>query len=501
MRSWGSSFRNLRWQLTLRYSAVTVSALFVVVLVLGALLFSRVMLPLDVLNESLSPSTWIQMARNDAPDLLRHILSQDPIDTDIVSGLLQLSEIQVTNSELMRFGDVQIQLRTIGQESLLLLDSKGILLGSSDTDLVSPDAVGKPLDTNILPGLDGPLEAALSGDLNSDHLFVTLKENEEFFFAVPIADESGWNVLGVAIFYVEKLPTEDDFISNTLILLGRSALILLFSAGLAGLYFGFLTAKGMVKRLQHASDVTEAWSRGDFSAFIEDAVQDEIGKLGRQLNRMALQLKDLLKRREEIAVVEERNRLARDLHDSAKQQALAASFQIGTALTLHDRDPQMARNHLEEAERLVDSVREELTDLIMELRPQDFEAKPIEEILSEVVIDWSSQHEFEVEQDLQKGLVLPLSAKQTLLRILQEALANIARHSQGTHVSIRLDSQDDVVKLVVRDNGVGFKPEKVAHGIGIHSMRERTEALGGSMELVSAPGEGTVISVQIPQSG
>lgn len=497
MQSLGSMFQKLRWKLTLSYSAVTVSALLVIVLILGALLFSRVLLPLDMLDGTITPTTWIQLVRNDNPELFRYILSQEPIDTELISHILQESEFQVTFYDLLRVGDLELRLRTVGEASSLLLDTSGNLLGTSNTDFVSQDAVGQPLDTEILPGLEGPLEAALLGDLNADRLFVTLEANEQFYFAVPLVDETGQNVLGVAVIYIENLPTEDDLFSNMLTLLGRSALILLFSAGLVGLYFGYLTAKGMVNRLEHASDVTDAWSQGNFSEFIEDPVNDEIGKLGQGLNRMALQLKNLLKRREEIAVLEERNRLARDLHDSAKQQALAASFQIGTALTLYDQDPKTAKGHLEEAERLVDGVREELSDLITELRPQDLEKKSLGEILSEYAIDWSHQNEFELELDIPKDTLLSIGGKQTLLRILQEALANIARHSEGTHVAIKLDSDGDEVTMVVKDNGKGFSPDEVTRGIGLHSMHERAESLGGSMELTSAPGEGTSISVRI----
>ena len=500
MQSLVSTFQRLRWKLTLRSMLVTVSALLVVVLILGALLLSRILLPLDLLNSEISPTTWIQLVRNDVPELFRYILTQDPIDTDLLQLLLEQGELQTTVADLLQVGDLELRIRTIGRGTSLLLDSEGTLIGMSNQVLVSRDAIGKPLDPEILPGLRGPLEAALEGDLNADRLFVTLVPNEQFYFAVPLVDETGQDVIGVAVLYVEHLPTEDDMFSNLLTLLGRSALILLFSAGLVGLLFGFLTAKGMVDRLQHASEVTDAWSQGDFTEFIEDPVNDEIGKLGQRLNRMAQQLEDLLKRREEVAVIEERNRLARDLHDSAKQQALAASFQIGTALTLYDRDPATARSHLEEAERLVDCVREELTDLIMELRPQVLEEKPISEILSQYMIDWSHQHEFEVVQDLQKEIPMSLIGKQALLRILQEALANIARHSKGTHVSLTLNSHGEGVTMVVKDNGAGFSPDEVTRGIGIHSMQERAESMGGTMELASAPGEGSSITVRIPQT-
>lgn len=498
MSSWASTFQRLRWKLSLRSMLVTMSALLVVVLILGAVLFSRVLIPLDVVSTELSPSRWIQVVRNDAPELLRFILSQEPIDTDLTSSLLQEGELQITMSELLRVGDIELQLSSVGSGTTLLLDSQGSLLGASNSLLVTEEEVGEPLDREILPGLDGPLEAALRGELNPDRLFVTLQSNEEFFFAVPVADETGQEVLGVVVIYIEHLPTENDFMSNTLAVLGRSAVILLFSAGLMGLLFGFLTAKGMVDRLQHAAQVTDAWSQGDFSEFIRDPGHDEIGQLGVRLNQMAGQLKELLARREQIAVIDERNRLARDLHDSAKQQALAASFQIGTALTLYDRDAVTAKGHLEEAERLVDGVRQELTDLIAELRPQDLEDKLIDEILVEYIVDWSHQHEIEVEHEIKASLPLSVRRKQTLLRILQEALANIARHSQATLVEMSLTTQGKDVIMTVVDNGVGFAHDQVTAGIGLHSMHERAESLGGRLQVTSEPGKGTAIRVQIP---
>jgi NarL family two-component system sensor histidine kinase LiaS len=299
--------------------------------------------------------------------------------------------------------------------------------------------------------------------------------------------------------YFDHLPTEDDLFSNALTLLGRSVLILLLAAGLVGLYFGFLTAKGMVRRLEHASDIADAWSQGDLTEFIEDPSKDEIGKLGGRLNQMALQLKDLLKRRQAMAVSEERNRLARDLHDSAKQQALAASFQIGTALTLFDRQPKTAKGHLEEAERLVDSVREELTDLILELRPQALGEKSLDEVLAEYALDWAHQNPIDVNLDLETGVEVSLDVKQTLLRILQESLANAARHSAAEQVSLALHSDAQVVSVVIKDDGRGFDPGEAQIGMGLHSMRERAEAVEGSLEITSAGGQGTTITVFIPR--
>ena len=94
--------------------------------------------------------------------------------------------------------------------------------------------------------------------MDPDRLFVTIEPDERFYFAVPYHDESEQNVIGVQIIYLDHLPTKDDIFSNTLTLLGRNTLFLLIAAGLASTYFGFLTARGMVRRLQRVSLVADA---------------------------------------------------------------------------------------------------------------------------------------------------------------------------------------------------------------------------------------------------
>jgi NarL family two-component system sensor histidine kinase LiaS len=499
MISLSNALGKLKWRLTLSYSAVTVGALLVVVLILGIILFSRVLVPLDILNSVLTPEAWIERSRDTAPSVYRYMLSQDHPDTQLIAMMMEEGDLQITYFDVLRIGDLQLRLRTVAEGSVLLVDQEGVLLGISNESLVSKDAIGLPLDREILPGLEEPLRTALSGEMDPDRLFVTIEPDERFYFAVPYHDETEQNVIGVLIIYLDHLPTEDDLISNALTLVGQSTLLLILAAGLVGTYFGFLTAKGMVSRLQHASDVADAWSKGDFSEYIEDPVEDEISQLGQRLNRMAMQLKDLLKRRQEMAVSEERNRLARDLHDSAKQQALAASFQIGTALTLFERDTQTAKSHLVEADRLVDSVRMELTDLIHELRPQAMNGKDIAETLKDYAIEWAHQSGIEVNVDVKEPPGLSLEVKQALFRILQESLANVARHSSAECVDIVL-RVDEGIQLVVSDNGHGFNVQETHAGMGLQSMRERAESLGGSFSVEVELTKGTRILVTFPAS-
>jgi signal transduction histidine kinase len=492
------TFRRIQWKLTFSYSAVTVGSLFIVVIVLGYLAFSRAYVPIEIISQDLTPETWIQIITENNAPLARRLLSQDPVDTGLIGTLLQSGNFTVTDIEIFQIGDFRVRISTSARGSTLILDQDGVLLGISNPDLLAGAAVGQPLDPGILPSLEETLNAALRGETDPGQLFVTLQPHESFYFAVPVRDENHQEVLGAVLVYMQHLPTTNDIPETLLLLLGRSVLILLLAAGLVGTLFGALTARGIVARLERVSQVTGAWSQGDFSEFIKDTIGDEISQLAVRLNNMAEQLKQFLKRSQEIAVSEERNRLARDLHDSAKQEALAASFHIGTALTLFERDPGSARSHLVEADNLVNTVRKELTDLIHELRPPLVEGARFDETLNEYIIEWAQQTGIEASLNVHGYFELPLEIKQAIYRIMQEALANVTRHSSAKRVDATIRFGERTVEFCLCDDGVGFDTQRQYDGIGLRSMRERVETLNGDFHIESRTGQGTNICITIP---
>ena len=493
-----SSFQRLQWRLTLSYTAVTVGSLFVVVLILGYLFFSKAFIPVDIYNRVLTPEEWIRIITENDAGLVRSLYSQNPIDTDLIGILMQEGELTITDLNVLQIGDFYVQARTEGRGSTILLDHEGILLGINNPALVPGAVVGQPLDRGTFPGLDGALTAALNGEVDPERIFVTLEPHERFYFAIPVTDEDDQEVLGVVIIYVDHLPTANDIPETLTLLLGRSVLILLLAAGVVGTIFGSLTARGMAQRLERVSQVTDAWSQGDFSEFIEDPVGDEISTLAVRLNHMAEQLQQFLKRSQEMAVSEERNRLARDLHDSAKQEALAASFHLGTSLTLFERDPESAKSHLVEADTLVDSVRVELTDLIHELRPPSMDGTRFDETLNEYVIEWAHQTGIEATLNVDGFIDLPLEIKQAIYRIMQEALANVAKHSFANSVDVTLQFVNSSVEFCLSDDGVGFDTQQQYDGMGLDSMRERVESLKGDFSIQSEPEQGTKVCITIP---
>ena len=262
---------------------------------------------------------------------------------------------------------------------------------------------------------------------------------------------------------------------------------------MVGTLTGLLIMRNVTRRLRRITQAAEAWSKGDFAVEVRDPSRDEIGQLGQDLNGMAEQLHTLLATREELAAVEERNRLARDLHDSIKQNVFATALLVGAARTHLPPDTLPAQTYLAEAEALAEQTRQELTALIRELRPARLEDKGLAVVLREYAEDWSRRMGIAVAMQVQGERVIALDIEEALFRVAQEALANIAHHSGAAHVTIHLMWDGAQVRLTIADDGTGFD---VAHangrGVGLASMRERVAAHDGSLTLASAAGATTV---------
>ena len=494
-----NTFRQLRWRLTWSYMAVTVGALLVLLLVLALLILPSILLP----NELLAPGSaafWIEAVNAQTVPLVRYLLSESPPNTEGIAALVNYSDIaRFGRFDLLRVGDIQIYMGTTTEIDMLVISADGSLLGR--TRFPAFPSTGQPFDASSIPGLEAPLQAALAGERDPDRLVSIRGPEKQLIVTTPVfgSSESGDQLLGVVVYVAESVPTEGDVASHTIALAGRAVVLFILGAGIMGALFGSLTAKRMAGRFRRVSRASEAWSRGDFTEFIDDPIGDEISQLAQRLNRMAEQLQGLLRRREEMAVSEVRNRLARDLHDSAKQQALAASFRLGTAITLFERDPQAAREHLVEADNLMDSVRKELTDLIHELRPPRTNGRGLAETLDEYAIEWAHQNGIQVDVNVQGSDVLPLEVEQDLFRIMQEALANVARHSSASGAGVNLSYDPDAITLTITDDGCGFDTSKQYGGVGLHSMRERAESMNGELTVESEPGQGTKVSVTLPR--
>jgi signal transduction histidine kinase len=201
----------------------------------------------------------------------------------------------------------------------------------------------------------------------------------------------------------------------------------------------------------------------------------------------------------ELAVVEERNRLARDLHDSVKQQVFAISMQLSAAKTsLSEVDK--AYPSVVEAERLAQQAGAELTTLINALRPPGLESKTLATAVREHMEEWSRQNKIPIETNIDSSISLNQQSEQALFRVLQEALANVARHSKADKVTVELSSDENTVTLSIADNGIGFDAKQIARGIGLDSMQERLIAVNGKVDIVSERSKGTGVIAKVRRS-
>ncbi len=480
--SFSKGYQQLRWKLTLSYAGVTVGALLTVELVLLGLAAISISF---LINSGILPAQLIETSSESYTPALRFFLQQEPPDQEGISEWLDRAGAATSISLPLSF-DVT--------DEMLVVGSDGALLGAFPP---GRGQIGQPLDHQAMPGLTDPFLAALAGEENSERLYALVRPENEVILAIPVWDAAHEDVLGVLV-ALGEIPTLRSYLGDLAWIIGISLLLFTVVAGLIGTAYGYLAARGPVRRLNRLSEATGAWSQGDFNVVVDDPAPDELGHLAQRLNQMAQQLEQLLDTRRELAVVEERNRLARDLHDSAKQQAFAAAAQVSAAKAYMQSDPGLAESHIEEAERLIDDLRQELTSLIQELRPAALENKGLALVIRDYAADWSRQNSIPAEVFVRGERLLPLEIEQSLYRIMQEALANVARHSEAGQVEISLVYDKRETTLTVSDDGQGYEVEDTGQGFGLLSMQERAQSVGGRLTVETVLQKGTTVSCTLP---
>ena len=484
MKSNPFSLRRLRWKLTFSYTLVTVVALLVLELILVSALVA-------FLNSELLPRLVVQNVRDEVAPRLEKPLGQNPPDTekirDELVGFAENSDVRGADQAPRGptgFGDY-----TADQGALFVVDDERRLLVSVPEMRAFPE--GQSFDAGSVRGLEPLVNAAFDGEDNSGRLSSNV--NGRVVTVTPIEGENG-RVAGVLVGTL-SLP---NLTGPLLIAVGVSAVLLMIPAAFLGALFGFVTAWGITRRIGELARAARAWSRGDFSVTAKDRSKDELGQLSRELNQMAADLENLLQARGELATLEARNRFARDLHDSVKQQVFATSLQIAAARALIRKDTGSAESHLGQADELVRQAQKELNVLIAEMRPAALEGKGLAAALREYVARWSEGAEIPADFRVRGEREAPLDVEQALFRVAQESLANVARHSGAARAEVDLSYTDSDLTLRVADDGRGFDPSRGSGGFGLQSMRERLVRLGGRISIDSAPGDGTRVTAVCP---
>jgi signal transduction histidine kinase len=210
----------------------------------------------------------------------------------------------------------------------------------------------------------------------------------------------------------------------------------------------------------------------------------------------------LYERSRELSIVEERNRLARELHDSVSQKLFGLVLSAESAGTLVESDPAQARAELERLGALAQEAQEELRSVVFELRPAALESEGLAEALRKHVGVLRRVYSREIGLELAGTPRRSPELDRDVFRIAQEALQNAIRHADAGEVWLRLAATDGRLELVVADDGAGFDPADArirSRRLGLTSMEERAEAVGGTLTIESKPGAGTTVRLEVAQ--
>jgi signal transduction histidine kinase len=215
---------------------------------------------------------------------------------------------------------------------------------------------------------------------------------------------------------------------------------------------------------------------------------------------IAIESARLQQQAEQLAVVEERQRLARELHDSVTQALYSVTlYAEATRLALSARREDVATENLHELHRLAHEAMIDMRMLIFELHPPVLEEEGLIVALQARLAAVESRAGLHAELSVQGEQELPLAMQEELFWIAVEAFNNVVKHAQAQQVEVRLRLDRPTVCLEITDDGIGFDPETAGQsgGMGLRNMAERVERLGGELEIKSAPGSGTAVRVRV----
>ena len=219
-----------------------------------------------------------------------------------------------------------------------------------------------------------------------------------------------------------------------------------------------------------------------------------------QANSREREMRLLYEQAQELAALQERQRLARELHDSVSQALYVIGLGTYTAReALMEGDSEQAMESMEYVMTLAEAGLAEMRALIFELRPESLSTEGLVAALTKQVAVLRTRYELVVDAELGDEPDIPIEMKHVLYRIAQEAMHNIVKHARASAITLRLTRQKHEIILEVRDNGRGFDTRASFPGhLGLRSMLERVTKIGGTLSIESTPDQGTCIRIRVP---
>ncbi|HEY9634500.1 MAG TPA: sensor histidine kinase [Coleofasciculaceae cyanobacterium] len=210
------------------------------------------------------------------------------------------------------------------------------------------------------------------------------------------------------------------------------------------------------------------------------------------------QLRQYALRIEDQATLQERNRIARDIHDSLGHSLTALNLQLETALKLLSADPEKATKFLVQAKQLGSTALQDVRQSVSTLRSNPLQGRSLEDAIASLAEEFHRSTGISPECNIIPTHSIPPEVITTVYRIVQESLTNISKYANATKVKIQLQTFPTQLEVIIQDNGRGFNANQNTTGFGLQGMRERTLALGGEFEINSAPTQGCKITAKLP---
>lgn len=296
------------------------------------------------------------------------------------------------------------------------------------------------------------------------------------------------------IVYIAEFDPWIQFKSLMLFLLHIWGKVLLLSVPI-GIVCGLIASRYVTKQLQKMNEITESWRQGDFQKKISLPNDDVLMRHSEHLNNMARDLEMYLNLKQNLAISDERNRLARELHDTVKQKLFALGLQLATIKT-KSAAMEFAGEHILEAEAITREAQHDLMEIITQLHPTEGNNTSFFERIVMIAEDFKRRFGISIELKYAELLQCNAYTEHHILRIIQESLINAVRHGKASKIVIASERNDDTITLTITDNGVGFMTAQKTGGLGLVSMHERVQELpDGTLDIQSTVGVGSQITL------
>ncbi|QAY65007.1 sensor histidine kinase [Paenibacillus protaetiae] len=283
---------------------------------------------------------------------------------------------------------------------------------------------------------------------------------------------------------------------------------------LVSLAFGYWVSQTTQRRIDALQLSLKQLANGNYEVRLPVAGELAYMELHREFNELARQLEERMKWLQKIgeeqimqeaasneaAVMEERKRLARDLHDTVSQQLFAIHMSASSLPKLQQLHADKAAEVLQQLIHMSTLAQKQMRGFIAQLRPMELENRTLQEALEKWFPDYCRQNGLQGELDWRIGEPLSEAKEHQLFLIAQEAMANVVKHARASGCTLTLAENERQVVMTVQDNGAGFRADEVKRGsYGLSTMLERAQKLGGTAEIMSKPGSGTRVKVTIPK--